>query len=553
MSKGVGLDPGRASVRLAELKIKKGGISLNRYHSMACEEGETSQEAVAAAFGHTRLTSTPVRVGLTGSDVMVRYLPVPPVEDWRLERLMDFEVREIESRSGSPLATSFNLLPVPHELDEDDTILLGLIKEDLLDDWLDAAGKLPVQGFSPNAIALYNSYLALGDHDPCVTLLANVGHGSLDLALVRGTELYFARSVSTSLEGKDALLAKGLGIGAERARGLIHQHLDLRAGLGQRLSSDAERVTRPILSLYDSLPTLLSGVITLCKAQARLRDLTLDRILLTGGAAQAQGLVELVTKRSGVSAEVWDPTSMVDASGLPEDQYEHFLADGPASAVVLGLACSVADPELYAMEILPSAAKKKRDFQERGIFSVMACVFALIFLGVEFYVNSGRAIEQTKRARELSRQAQVARDNDLKADDLGDKLVTATALFAELRTRQALQETAGQFLDVLMAWLPSNLWVEGLLMELTPADEWGMEGGPLPAISVTLRGEDRERRAADAFTEFSERVKALLPGGDAAIRIVSRDRGRNPQWTITAILLSNGPGSEEMLSEEDEA
>ena len=132
MSRGAGLDPGRTSVRLAEVQLRKGEVSLSRYFSVAVEPGETPLEVTADAFGYLRKKPAPVRVGLTGSEIMVRYLPVPPVEDWRLERLMEFEVREIESRSGSPLATSFNLLPVPKELDEDDTILLGLVKEDFI-------------------------------------------------------------------------------------------------------------------------------------------------------------------------------------------------------------------------------------------------------------------------------------------------------------------------------------------------------------------------------------------------------------------------------------
>jgi Tfp pilus assembly PilM family ATPase len=516
---------------------------LTRYHSVEVESGETSIEVTEDAFGNLRKKTAPLRVGLTGSDVMVRYLPVPPVEDWRLERLMEFEVREIEARSGSPLATSFNLLPVPKELDEDDTVLLGLIKEELLGEWLEACGKLPVQGFTPNSIALYNAFLALGDHAPSVTLLANIGAGTIDLALVRGSELYFARSVTTGLDQRDSTLGGRLGVDSLRARRLIHKHLDLRGALGERLSSDAERVTRPLLPLYDSMPTLLSGVITLCKAQARLRDLSLDRILLTGGGALANGLEEFLNKRTGVPVEVWNPVEMLDSDGLLDDQFDDLEADGTAATVAIGLALSAADPELYALEVLPASARKKRDFQEKGIFSVIAAVLAVIFLLVELQVYSGQATELSNRSRLLSAQAKSAQDNDRIADDLALQLETETKLYQELVARHAIQRSAQEILAALEQWLPDNLWVDSFEVGMAPGEDWDLSGRSVPVVTIRIRGENRARRAADAFTEFSEKVKEVLPGKEQAIQIASKERGRNPEWTLTAVLLEDGPDS----------
>ena len=410
--------------------------------------------------------------------------------------------------------------------------------------WLDSCGKLPVQGFSPNAIALYNAFLALGDHAPSVTLLANIGAGTIDLALVRGSELYFARSVTTGLDQRDSTLGSRLGVDDVRARRLIHKHLDLKGALGQRLGSDAERVTRPLVPLYDSMPTLLSGAITLCKAQARLRDLSLDRILLTGGGALANGLDEFLSKRTGVPVEVWNPAEMVNADDLPEDQFDSLQADGPAATVALGLAMSSANPDLYAMEILPEASRKKRDFQERGIFIVVAIVLALIYLGIEFKVSSSRAGDLAAQSRKLSVQAKSAQDNDRKADELTLQLERETEIHQELLARHAIQRSAQEFLSALGQWLPENLWVEGLEIGLAPGEDWDMKGRMIPVVMVRIRGENRARRAADAFTEFSEKIKEMLPGKERAIQISSKERGRNPEWTLTTVLLADGPGSE---------
>ncbi len=546
MSAGSGFDPGHARLRLLEVRTRKGAVEVRRFHALDLEPGEDPQEATGGAFGAMRRKPAPVRVGLTGADLMLRYLPVPEVEDWRLERLMEFEVRELEGRSGAPLASSYNLLPVPKELDEEDTVLLGLVREDLLDGWLEALGGLPVQGFTPNAVALYNAYLALGDHEPSVTLLANLGHGTLDLALVRGTDLYFARSVTTGLERRDRTLAGRLGVDETRARRLVHRHLDLELALGKRLDSDADRVTRPLLALYEPLPTLLGSMVTLCKAQARLRDLSLDRVLLTGGGAAARGLVPFLTERLKVPVSLWNPCEMVAADGLPPEQQELLEADGPGAAVALGLALSAADPDLYALEILPRAALRRREFRERGVWAVVAGVLAAAFLVVDFVVTSGRAADLESEARRLERQAQARERSEAEAQRLLEGLAAAEEIHGDLYARRALQRSVQEAHRLLAAWLPAGLWVEGIRAELQAGDDWGLPGQAVPVVQIRGKGESRERDASALFGEFSERVKGLLPGGEAALRPeVSRRRREVLDWSLTLHFLAPARVEEE--------
>ena len=106
---GSGLDVGACGVRLAEVQARKGSFTLSRYHSVPVEAGEDAWDVVAEAFSTLRQRPSPVRVGVGGADAMLRYLPVPQVEDWRLERLMDFEVRcqlnlRVDKKAGGPRA-----------------------------------------------------------------------------------------------------------------------------------------------------------------------------------------------------------------------------------------------------------------------------------------------------------------------------------------------------------------------------------------------------------------------------------------------------------------
>lgn len=547
MSAGAGFDPGRRKLRLASVRRRKGGVAVTCYRTRELAEGEGPLDG-AAAFPRPKVG--PVRAGATGADVMIRYLPVPQVEDWRLERLMSFEVRELESRAGARLATSYNLLPVPKESDEEDTILLALVREDLLEGWTAALRGFHVQGYTPSAIALYNAWLALGDHEPSVTLLAHLGAATLDLVLVRGADLYFARSVTTGLEKRDRTLAERLGIAPARAERLIRRHLDLGGAIGKRLDPDADRVTRPLLPLYEPLPTLLSSMVTLCKAQARLRELSLDRVLLCGGAAQTRGLADFLTERMRVPVAVWNPVELVDAAALPEADAAELAADGPGSAVVLGLALSAADPGLYALEILPEKARRRRSFRERGAYTVAAGVLAAAFLVADFAVTSARAGEAARVAARLTAEAQAAERDHERATRLREQIAAEERLAAELAGRYAVRRSLQEFLSAAAAWLPEDLWVQTLKVELEDGDEWGLKGREIPVLTATGRGVSGARRADTEFTEFAAKLKEHLPGGEDSIRYEAHPKGRELEWTVRAQLTRAAPAREEAAGEE---
>lgn len=539
MAKGCGIDLGRALVRLAAFESGKGRHSLTRYVAAAPEGGESPVEAARAVLAGAAKKAGQVEIGLTGSDLMMRYLPVPPVEDWRLERLMDFEIREVESRSGSSLASSYNLLPVPKGLDDEDTMLLSLVREDLLETTMSDLGGLSVKAFTPNAIALYNAFLVLGDHETSTTLIASIGAGTLDLALVNGTDLYFARSVSTSLEKRDASLAGQLKIDGPRAKGLIEKHLDLRLALGERLSTDAERVTRPLMPLYESLPTLLGGVVTLCKAQARLSELTLDRVLLTGGGARTTGLAEFLEARMRVPVTVWNPVDMVDMNALPEDDAEQLEADGPGAAVALGLGLGAADADLYALEILTAAARKKKQFSERTLFSILMGVAAVAYLVVNFVIMSGLADEASKASKAMTQSKKRLDGNHAQALQLLEQVRQEELLFRDLEARYAAAHGTETLLAYLERNLPDSLWIESMRMSMADGKEWGREDQRIPVFEVAGKAEEDVRAASQAFGVFAGGMGALLSDADRDLQVSSNPRGKALEWSLRAQLLQD--------------
>jgi Tfp pilus assembly PilM family ATPase len=549
MATGSALDLGSHRVRFASAKAGKNEVELLRYMSGAPDRGESPAEAAQSMFGSEVKRVSTLRVGLTGSDLMMRYLPVPRVEDWRLERLMEFEIREIEERSGSTLASSYNLLPVPQGLDDEETMLLGLVREDFLDDTMAQMPSMSVQAFSPNAIALYNAYLSLGDHEPCTTLLASLGNGTLDLALVSGTELYFARSVSTVLAKRNQTLATALGINESQAETLIHKHCDLGLALRTVQSTDVDRVTRPLLPMYESLPTLLSGVVTLCKAQARLNELNLDRVLLTGGAADTKGLVDFLADRMRVDVLRWNPSEMIEIEALSDEEAMQLEQDGCAATIAIGLALGAANSSLYALEILTSDAKKKRVFAERGIFHILMSVAAAAYIVLSLLVMGGLADDAEAVSRKMRQAEQKNERNHQQALNLIERIEERSVIFSDLRNRQAIGDSAYNFMNYLENNLPSSLWVESLSIQLDDGKDWGREGERIPVLTVRGRAEEDVRGATADFSRFHQQFAAVVPGGESAVTPSQNPRGKSLEWSIKAHLLNS---IEEAADTEDE-
>ena len=79
MAVGVGVDPGAGSIKIVQLRTGSGGVSI-----LSAARAERSSNGFPAPEELTRaLTRAKARrratLGLSGRDLMLRYLAVPPV------------------------------------------------------------------------------------------------------------------------------------------------------------------------------------------------------------------------------------------------------------------------------------------------------------------------------------------------------------------------------------------------------------------------------------------------------------------------------------------
>src|SRR5262245_58170224 len=113
---GTGVTIGSRTVRVLEVKRQKTGAwqvtkaLIAPIGDPAASDAQRVSEAKSAL--RTAQAKGKALVGLSGKDLIIRYTQVPPVPDWRLEMLMNFEIQEVSEQSGGDVSAAYAQLGI---------------------------------------------------------------------------------------------------------------------------------------------------------------------------------------------------------------------------------------------------------------------------------------------------------------------------------------------------------------------------------------------------------------------------------------------------------
>ena len=229
---------------------------------------------------------------------------------------------------------------------------------------------------------------------------------------------------------------------------------------------------------------------------------------------------------------------MIDVSALPESDLDQLESDGCGATVAIGLSIGASDKELYALEVLTSSAKKKREFSERGVYNILSGVAAVGFIVLNMVVMGGLADQAEDGSRSLRREQQKSERNHAEALALIDKISEKKVVYDDLRQRRSINDTALEYLAYLENNLPSSLWIESLALQTADGKDWGFEGQRLPIVLVKGRAEEDVRGASKDFSVFTGEFEKFVPEGAQAVKASSNVRGKAMEWSLQAHLLS---------------
>ena len=529
-SRATSVDIGSHSAKVLVAQAGKHGVSVLGFAGLPAGEG-------GASLGEAGISIKDSICGLAGRDMTLRYSQVPPTPDWQLRNLMDLEIQDLAQQSGGALSADYNLLPIEDESGSD-TVLLALAKDDALERLQGevAGGGGSVSAFVPNCTALYNAYLKCGPVDAdAVVALVNIGHETMDLAIVRGTDLLFVRNLTSGTKGLDDAIASNFNVSTRKAEVLKKDLLDLDpASRGNYKSGQAEKVTMAAMSAATSIPAAINSSLSFCKAQTKIADLRIDKVLVCGGGARLRGLRGLLRENLRCPVEIFDPFANLDLSALSPDDAEQLQQMRYEAVVALGLAVGMIDDTLYSLEILPEAVRKKQRFQQRTVFNILAglVIAGLLFLQAnhsksQMAANDAYAVKRARLNASITRThneaEELVAENEVSRELIGYLQKRALPLHGVLRVQRSL-----------VKHLAPQLWVEKI--EVGAGRSRGRnDAAPQVKVDIAakeLNGVDPLQVLVDFSNSFKADAAMVVVGNVAMVDRKSPDSAKRVGFTV---------------------
>ena len=398
-NQAVGIDIGSHAVKIAVLERKGASTKAIRLFRGVIA-GDADPARVQGALQRSGIRGGNGLLGITGRDLIIRYTHVPPVPDWRLKLLMQFEINEVSGQSGGQVAADYRRLKLPTESDEE-TVLVALARNTWLQPRLGAArgAGFSVGGGCPNSVAVFNAFLAHSSWKEGETaFLVSLGRENIDMAILRDGELLFARNMSGGGQAFTEAIMNTFGLNEAKAEKNKVTKGDLTPRSKARYpDATAEKLANTMQGPAGQLVSMIQSSVMICRAQTKIADLNVDRLVLTGGAARMKGIVEYFQANMSVPVELFDPAKALDTSALPAADQEEAGGNAADFAVAVGLAQTLLLPNAFKLEVLTESEKKKRQFLDRTIWAVGAAAAALVLV-VLLFKTRGDQIEEFRAA-----------------------------------------------------------------------------------------------------------------------------------------------------------
>jgi type IV pilus assembly protein PilM len=297
----------------------------------AAAESTALSEAVNQVFDTLRLRRARVAAALSGHAVIVKRLQLPAMSEaelgdaipWEAEQYIPFDLSEVQIDyqvlNGAADASKTSI-----------DVLLVAAKKDRIDDRASViaqTGRRPVV-IDIEAFALANAYqVNYPERTDPFSALIHIGRSTTIVCLLERSEPVFTRDIPIGGQMHlDGLLRElgPMGIDEMGARRILHGQVPNDVS--------AEQVSSVLRDASSQLVLELRKTIDFYRATAPVDRLS--RVVLSGGAWQAVGLVDLLASEFGAPVDVFDPFRRVTrpSRGIGAD------VTGPAYAVAVGLA-----------------------------------------------------------------------------------------------------------------------------------------------------------------------------------------------------------------------
>ncbi len=336
------IDIGSHSIKLIQLKKTGKNYHLQHFGVMPLKNESivdgTIMDAGAVVEGIRNLVqmekikTRDVVTSVSGQSVIVKKIRIQQMSEkelfesitWEAEQHIPFEISDVN--------LDFQIMPPPPDAANDNQmdVMLVAARKSKLDDHI---GILNEAGLNPiivdtDVFAIENEYEINNEPDEDVTALVDIGASAMRINILQYGVTLFQHDVAMGGNRYNEALQDEFGISFEEAE-------SLKMGAGFTEDCGLEQVMPLMVSVSEELCEELKRSLEFFRST--VENVTLNKMILSGGGARLKGLEVLFSRRLRIPVEIANPFRNIHYSGKVFDP-EYLQDMAPMAAVGIGLA-----------------------------------------------------------------------------------------------------------------------------------------------------------------------------------------------------------------------
>ena len=338
----IGLDIGSASVKLVQLKEKKGGYALLAFGSAplppeaivdgALMNSSAIVQAIQDLVAQHKVKGKEVAIGVRGHSVIIKKIQLPKVTQEELDESIQWEAEQYIPFDVKDVNIDTQILTPEGDAAGQMDVLLVAAKKDMINDYTSVCAEagLTATVVDVDAFAVQNAFEANYEEHPEESIvLVNVGAAVTNINIVARGTTAFTRDITMGGNAFTEEIQKQLNISYDEAEALK---------VGGQGESDAvvpQEVERVIQGVADQMGGEIQRSLDFYASTSPAG--AVSRVYLSGGTARIPALFKVIEARAGVPVEVLNPFKNIEIDNRKFDPAV-LLAAAPAAAVGVGLA-----------------------------------------------------------------------------------------------------------------------------------------------------------------------------------------------------------------------
>lgn len=334
-----GVDIGSHAVKICRLQklgreykvlaIGSASIPAGAVEDGVLQEPEMVAKTISALLKNLKIKDKKIGISISGYSVIVKKINLETMDDKALAEYIKAEAEQYIPFDVDEVYLDFQKLPSKRENAERMGVMLVAAKKEVVNDYLEMLEQIKLKTVlvDVDGFALENIWEITSEHTQNVALI-DIGASKMNINIISEGISVLARDVVVGSGQLTEQLANALDVDYEIAE-------KIKLGLHQVEEINRQKVENIFTK------TCTQWVLEIKKAidlyQANNPDKALTSLVLSGGGAKVNGLIEYINKETGLQVSQFNPFSqMIIEDKLFDKQYINSIA--PEMAIAVGLA-----------------------------------------------------------------------------------------------------------------------------------------------------------------------------------------------------------------------